>query len=59
MESNPLNPMAQLDESKFKRLAIRIYQKERENFKTKKLRPNEMVELIRKMIEMEVSKDDN
>lgn len=56
MESNTSHT---LDKNKFKKLIMRIYQAERENFKTKKLQKNEMVERIRKMIEFEVGKDDN
>jgi len=43
----------------FMRLCTRIYSLERENFKTQKKHPNEMVEVIRKVIEFEVNKIDN
>jgi len=48
-----------LDDEKRKRIILRIYHAERENFKTKKLHKNGMVEKIRKMIEFEVGKDDD
>lgn len=42
-----------------KRLILRIYGLERDNFKTKRLRDVDVVEKIRKMIELEVNKDEN
>lgn len=48
-----------IDKAVFTRLVHRIYALERENFKTKKFRDNEMVEKVRKLIEFEVDKDDN
>ena len=49
----------QIDENTFRRLCTRIYGIERENFKTQKKRDNEMVEIVRKLIEFEVNKNDN
>ena len=43
-----------LDESKLQRLKTRVYMMERENYKTKKLKDNEMVEKIIKLIIQEV-----
>lgn len=57
MESNITK--VDLDNDKRKRLILRIYQAERENFKTNKLKKNEMIGRIRKLIEFEVGKDDN
>lgn len=50
------NPQAQivLDEEKLKKLQLRIYRLERENYKTKKLKDNEVVEKIIKLISQEV-----
>ena len=55
MESN--SAKTKVNEEVFKRLALRVYQEERENFKTQKRKPNEMNERIRKIIEVEVDKD--
>jgi hypothetical protein len=41
----------------FNRLFIKVYMAERENFKTAKLRANEMNDRIRQIIDKEVSKD--
>ncbi len=43
-----------IDESKLQRLKTRVYMMERENYKTKKLKDNEMVEKIIKLIIQEV-----
>lgn len=43
-----------LDESKLQRLKTRVYMMERENYKTKKLKDNEMIEKIIKLIIQEV-----
>ena len=48
-----------VNEEVFKRLSLRVYLAERENFKTQKRRPNEMNEYIRKIIEVEVDKDED
>ena len=39
-----------VDEVKLQRLKMRVYRLERENYKTKKLKDNEMVEKIIKLI---------
>lgn len=51
---NKNNQNEQLDESKLQRLKTRVYMMERENYKTKKLKDNEMVERIIKLIIQEV-----
>ena len=43
-----------VDDVKLQRLKMRIYMMERENYKTKKLKDNEMVEKIIKLIIQEV-----
>lgn len=43
-----------LDEEKLKKLQLRIYQLERDNYKTQKLKDNEIIEKIIKMISQEV-----
>ena len=43
-----------VDEVKLQRLKMRVYMLERENYKTKKLKDNEMVEKIIKLIILEV-----
>ena len=43
-----------IDDEKLKRLKLRVYMMERENYKTKKLKDNEMVERIIKLIIQEV-----
>lgn len=50
---------AKINEEIFKRLSLRVYHEERENFKTQKRKQNEMNERIRKIIEVEVDKDAN
>ena len=57
MEYDVLNTDNQneaLDESKLQRLKTRVYMMERENYKTKKLKDNEIVEKIIKLIIQEV-----
>lgn len=51
---NTDNQNKSLDESKLQRLKTRVYMMERENYKTKKLKDNEMVEKIIKLIIQEV-----
>lgn len=51
---NTNNQNESLDESKLQRLKTRVYMMERENYKTKKLKDNEMVEKIIKLIIQEV-----
>ena len=51
---NTDNQNEALDESKLQRLKTRVYMMERENDKTKKLKDNEMVEKIIKLIIQEV-----
>lgn len=43
-----------LDEEKLKKLQLRIHLLERENYKTKKLKDNEVVEKIIKLISQEI-----
>ena len=43
-----------VDDVKLQRLKMRVYMMERENYKTKKLKDNEMVEKIIKFIIQEV-----
>ena len=43
-----------VDDAKLQRLKMRVYMMERENYKTKKLKDNEMVEKIIKLIIQEV-----
>lgn len=43
-----------VDDLKLQRLKMRVYMMERENYKTKKLKDNEMVEKIIKLIIQEV-----
>lgn len=43
-----------IDEEKLRRLQYRVYVLERDNYKTKKLKDNEVVERIIKMIQQEV-----
>lgn len=57
MEYNVVNTDNQaelIDESKLQRLITRVYMMERENYKTKKLKDNEMIEKIIKLIIQEV-----
>lgn len=43
-----------IDEAKLQHLKMRVYMLERENYKTKKMKDNEMVERIIKLIMQEV-----
>lgn len=52
--TNTENLAELIDDVKLKRLKIRVYMLERENYKTKKLKDNEMVEKIIKLIIQEV-----
>jgi hypothetical protein len=47
------------DKSTFVRLIRLIYELEKNNYKTKKIKDVEMTEKIRKMIEEEVNKNEN
>lgn len=53
MEFNESNDII-VDEEKLRKLQYRIFVLERENYKTKKLKDNEMVDKIIKMIQQEV-----
>ncbi len=53
MEFNSQNQIV-LDEEKLKKLQLRIYALEKENYKTKRLKDNEVVEKIIKLISQEV-----
>lgn len=53
MEFNPQEQIV-LDEEKLKKLQLRIYHLERDNYKTKKFKDNEVVEKIIKLISQEV-----
>lgn len=48
------NPDELIDDAKLQRLKMRVYMMERENYKTKKLKDNEMVDRIIKLIIQEV-----
>ncbi len=57
MEYDVINAEQQgelVDDAKLQRLKMRVYMMERENYKTKKLKDNEMVEKIIKLIIQEV-----
>lgn len=57
MEYDVINAERQdelVDDVKLQRLKMRVYMMERENYKTKKLKDNEMVEKIIKLIIQEV-----
>lgn len=57
MEYDVINTKHQddlVDDVKLQRLKMRVYMLERENYKTKKLKDNEMVEKIIKLIIQEV-----
>ena len=57
MEYDVINTKHQddlVDDVKLQRLKMRVYMMERENYKTKKLKDNEMVEKIIKLIIQEV-----
>ncbi len=51
---NKDNQSELIDEAKLQRLKMRVYMMERDNYKTKKLKDNEMVEKIIKLIIQEV-----
>ena len=53
MEFNPQDQIV-LDEEKLKKLQFRIYLLEKENYKTKRLKDNDVVEKIIKLISQEV-----
>jgi hypothetical protein len=57
MESD--NAKEKINGEIFKHLSQRVYLAERENFKTQKRKLNEMNDHIRKIIEVEVDKDEN
>ena len=54
MEFKPENKGAEVDETKLRRLQLRVVQLERENYNTKKLKDNEIVDRIIKLIRQEV-----
>ena len=54
MEFKPENKEIVVDEEKLRKLQYRVYTLERENYKTKKLKDNEVIERIIKMIVQEV-----
>ena len=57
MEYDVINAEQQgelVDDAKLQRLKMRVYMMERDNYKTKKLKDNEMVEKIIKLIIQEV-----
>lgn len=54
MEFKPENKESDVDEAKLRRLQLRIFQLERENYRTKKLKDNEIVDRIIKLIRQEV-----
>lgn len=58
MASNTFEDI-KIDPKIFKRIAVRVYQAELDNSKTKKSRATEMSEKIRKIIEIEVNKNDD
>lgn len=49
----------ELNEQLLNKLKIRIYSEEKQNAKTRKKSDTEMVELIRKIIQLEVDRSDN
>lgn len=54
MEFKPENKEIVVDEEKLLKLQYRVYVLERDNYKTKKLKDNEVVDRIIKMIAQEV-----
>lgn len=54
MEFKPDTKNIVVDEEKLRKLQFRIYALERDNYKTKKLKDNEVVDRIIKMIAQEV-----
>ena len=49
----------ELNEQLLNKLKIRIYSEEKQNAKTRKKSDTEMVELIRKIIQLEIDRSDN
>lgn len=47
----------EINDEKLRKLKVRIFALERENYKTKKLKDNEVVERIIKLISQEVDND--
>lgn len=54
MEFKPEDKEIVINEEKLRKLQYRIYVLERENYKTKKLKNNEVIDRIIKMISQEV-----
>lgn len=54
MEFKPENKEIVVDEEKLRKLQYRVYVLERDNYRTKKLKDNEVVERIIKMIAQEI-----
>ncbi len=54
MEFKPEDKEIVVDEEKLRKLQYRVYVLERDNYKTKKLKDNEVVDRIIKMIAQEV-----
>ena len=54
MEFKPENKEIVVDEEKLRKLQYRVYVLERDNYKTKKLKDNEVVDRIIKTIAQEV-----
>lgn len=54
MEFKPENKEIVVDEKKLRKLQYRVYVLERDNYKTKKLKDNEVIDHIIKMIAQEV-----
>ena len=54
MEFKPEDKEIVIDEEKLRKLQYRVYVLERDNYKTKKLKDNEVVDRIIKMIAQEV-----
>ena len=54
MEFKPEDKEIVVDEEKIRKLQYRVYVLERDNYKTKKLKDNEVVDRIIKMIAQEV-----
>ena len=54
MEFKPEGKEIVIDEEKLRKLQYRVYVLERDNYKTKKLKDNEVVDRIIKMIAQEV-----
>lgn len=54
MEYKPEDKEAIINEEKLRKLQYRVYVLERDNYKTKKLKDNEVIDRIIKMISQEV-----